>query len=175
MSQKSPEAPKPKLDRTTSRTPLSVHSSSTETPSATRDERPPSARELESSALIASLQRDSLPTRTRWWCSRTAGRGRRAHDSLGFAGIRQDGRVAFHLMKTPDGVRGCSLALASEAPPASTDVVEEARTHRRPWSAGRLNTRALSARLFGRSRGARSSPTPSGCPWIARGRPGSAG
>jgi uncharacterized Zn finger protein (UPF0148 family) len=54
MSQKSP-----KLDRTTSRTPLSGHSSSTETPSATaRDERPPSARELDSSALIAGLQRE---------------------------------------------------------------------------------------------------------------------
>jgi hypothetical protein len=49
----------PKLDRTTSRTPLSGHSSSTETPSATaRDERPPSARELDSSALIAGLQRE---------------------------------------------------------------------------------------------------------------------
>eukprot|EP00900_Chrysochromulina_parva_P010917 jgi/Chrpa1/19827/Chrysochromulina_OHIO_Genome00028131-RA len=54
MSQKSP-----KLDRTQSRTPLSVQSSSTETPSATaRDERPPSARELDSSALIAGLQRE---------------------------------------------------------------------------------------------------------------------
>ena len=53
MSQKSP-----KLDRTTSRTPLSVQSSSTETPSATRDERPPAARELDSSALIAGLQRE---------------------------------------------------------------------------------------------------------------------
>ena len=54
VSQKSP-----KLDRTTSRTPLSVQSSSTETPSATaRDERPPAARELDSSALIAGLQRE---------------------------------------------------------------------------------------------------------------------
>jgi hypothetical protein len=53
VSQKSP-----KLDRTTSRTPLSVQSSSTETPSATRDERPLSARELESSALRARLQRE---------------------------------------------------------------------------------------------------------------------
>ena len=48
----------PKLDRTSSRTPLSVHSSSTETLSATRDERPPSARELESNALVARLQRE---------------------------------------------------------------------------------------------------------------------
>ena len=49
----------PKLDRTQSRTPLSLHSSSTETPSATAcDERPPSARELDSSALIAGLQRE---------------------------------------------------------------------------------------------------------------------
>ena len=49
----------PKLGRTQSRTPLSVQSSSTETPSATaRDERPPSARELDSSALIAGLQRE---------------------------------------------------------------------------------------------------------------------
>ena len=48
----------PRTRRTASRSPLSGRSSSTDTPMAPSDEQPPSARELESSALIASLQRE---------------------------------------------------------------------------------------------------------------------